>query len=119
MKEPLGAKTRTTLPRAPLYARIADDLRTRIAGGLLPDGFRVASSRTLARQLGVSRNSVIAAYELLTAEGLLESRHGSGTRVRVAPKFRIDPRQLLRAAQYPSVSVSIEDPDGHCLRLHR
>lgn len=42
-------------------------------------GTRLPSSRDLARALGVTRNTVIAALEDLMAEGLLVSRQGSGT----------------------------------------
>jgi GntR family transcriptional regulator/MocR family aminotransferase len=106
------------LPRPPLYWRIADDLRRAIAGGRLPLGARLPSSRALARQLGVSRNTVLTAYDLLAADGLLAGRTGSGTVVTKAPEPRLDPRQLLRDAHYPARSVSFRDPDGNSLSLH-
>jgi DNA-binding GntR family transcriptional regulator len=107
------------LPRASLYRRIADDLRGAIADGRLPRGARVPSSRALARQLGVSRNSVLAAYDLLAAEGLLAGCTGSGTIVRSAPARRIDPKRLLRDAHYPADPVRLHDPDGNPVYLHR
>lgn len=47
-------------------------LREAIAGGRLAPGLRLPSSRELAAQVGVSRNTAVAAYELLASEGWLE-----------------------------------------------
>jgi DNA-binding GntR family transcriptional regulator len=102
-----------------LYRRIADDVRRAIAGGRLPAGARLPSSRALARQLGVSRNTVLTAYDSLAADGLLAGRTGSGTVVRSAAAPRLDARQLLRDAHYPAGSVSFCDADGNSLYLHR
>jgi GntR family transcriptional regulator/MocR family aminotransferase len=107
------------LPQLPLYRRIADDLRRSIAAGKLPAGARLPSSRALAMQLGVSRNSVTAAYETLLAEGILVSRRGSGTIVHRAPTRRLEPRSLLREAHYPADAVRFEDPEGNTVYLHR
>ena len=49
--------------------------------GRLRPGARLPGSRALSEQLGVSRNTIILAYETLTAEGYLESREGAGTYV--------------------------------------
>ncbi|MFK8022545.1 MAG: PLP-dependent aminotransferase family protein [Ilumatobacter sp.] len=56
-------------------------LREAIRSGRLDADSSLPSSRSLAADLGVSRSTVVAAYEQLTAEGYLESAHGSGTRV--------------------------------------
>src|SRR5215468_4900338 len=100
MKRATSPIQRSHLPE-PLYRRIADDLRRAIATGKLPRGARLPASRALARQLGVSRNTVLAAYETLAADGLLAGRHGSGTIVRSAPMARINAGRLLRDAHYP------------------
>jgi len=49
-----------------------------IASGAFPPGMRLPSSRKLARQLDVSRNTVVAAYEKLIADGYVLSRQRSG-----------------------------------------
>jgi GntR family transcriptional regulator/MocR family aminotransferase len=54
-------------------------LRSAIVDGLLLPGIRLPSSRALAEQLRVRRNAVVAAYEHLLSDGLIEARHGSGT----------------------------------------
>ncbi|MBZ0135213.1 MAG: PLP-dependent aminotransferase family protein [Planctomycetes bacterium] len=66
---------------APLYQRIADSIRSDVLSGRLRRGERVPSTRTLARELKVNRNTVAQAYEQLVGEGFLEGRHGSGTYV--------------------------------------
>ncbi|MEO8704503.1 MAG: PLP-dependent aminotransferase family protein [Kofleriaceae bacterium] len=53
----------------PLFQRIAIAIATDIERGRLAVGTRLASSRTLARQLGINRNTVVAAYEELCAQG--------------------------------------------------
>src|SRR6185503_14728817 len=47
--------------------------------GAIAAGIRLPASRTLARDLGVSRTTVIDAFDRLIAEGLAEARVGSGT----------------------------------------
>ncbi len=56
-------------------------LRDAVRAGRLAAGTRLPSSRSLSSDLGISRNTVAAAYAQLTAEGWFEARQGSGTRV--------------------------------------
>ena len=65
----------------PLYRQIYDWFRDAILSGQLPRGHSVPSTRSLALHLGVSRAPVLVAFEMLLAEGYLQSRIGSGTRV--------------------------------------
>lgn len=67
--------------RAPLYRQLYERLRSEILAGQLEPGARLPSTRTLASQLGVSRNTTALAYQQLLLEGYLESRVGDGTRV--------------------------------------
>lgn len=69
-------------------ARIYLALREAVLDGRLACGDRVPATRDLARQLGVSRGTVTAAYDRLVAEGFLESRTGSGTFVGSVPLAR-------------------------------
>lgn len=66
----------------PLSARIADALAGAVQTGDLASLARLPSERALARSLGVSRGTVVAAYDDLRARALVERRQGSGTRVR-------------------------------------
>ena len=57
-------------------------IRAAVLDGRLRDGDLLPPSRELAHQLAVSRTTVTAAYERLTAEGFLTGRVGAGTYVR-------------------------------------
>jgi GntR family transcriptional regulator/MocR family aminotransferase len=65
----------------PLFRQLYDGLRHRILDGTLASGTRLPATRGLAGELGVSRNTVLNAYEQLLAEGYLEGKVGSGTYV--------------------------------------
>ncbi|MBD8492025.1 MocR-like pyridoxine biosynthesis transcription factor PdxR [Pseudomonas syringae] len=60
-------------------------LRQRILDGRLVSGTRLPASRDLASALGISRNSVMRAYDQLYAEGFTEGRVGDGTYVARLP----------------------------------
>ena len=60
--------------------QIVEDLRSRITDSRLAPGDPLPSTRILARELGVSRGSVVSAYEQLAGEGFLVAGPG-GTRV--------------------------------------
>lgn len=65
----------------PLNRRLYEALRRAMLEGRLSAGDRLPSSRELAQDLHLSRNTVVAALEQLGAEGYLVSRVGSGTYV--------------------------------------
>jgi len=65
----------------PMYRQIYDALRAAILRGQISPGTRLPPQRDLARELGVSRNTVMMAFEQLAAEGYLEGRVGAGTYV--------------------------------------
>jgi GntR family transcriptional regulator/MocR family aminotransferase len=83
-------------------------------------GRHLPSSRSLARLLGVSRNTVLAAYVELAADGLIEGRRGSRMAVSSAPSrglHALDPKRMLTDAQFPERTVIVVDPDGTPLYL--
>ncbi len=65
----------------PLYQQVEAQIRAAIHTGRLRPGARVPGIRTLAEDLGVARVTVAVAYEQLAAEGYLDARVGSGTRI--------------------------------------
>lgn len=65
----------------PLHVRIANSLRGDFERGAFGAGDPLPTTRDLARDLGVSRSTVVRAYEQLTREGWIEGRVGRGTRV--------------------------------------
>ncbi|MFF9484616.1 PLP-dependent aminotransferase family protein [Streptomyces sp. NPDC014676] len=60
---------------------LTEALREAVRTGRLAPGTRLPSSRSLAADLGIARNTVADAYADLVAEGWLTARQGSGTRV--------------------------------------
>jgi DNA-binding transcriptional MocR family regulator len=81
MNEALLTDLRPTDDATPAYRQIAAKLAALIRDGRLPAGERLPPDRTLARALGLSRTTVVAAYDELKAAGLVHGRQGSGTYV--------------------------------------
>ncbi|HLL33653.1 PLP-dependent aminotransferase family protein [Streptomyces sp.] len=77
---------------------LTDALRDAVRTGRLAPGTRLPSSRSLATDLGLARNTVAGAYADLVAEGWLTARQGSGTRVADRPV----PPPARRPAPTPS-----------------
>lgn len=65
----------------PLHTQVYVGLRDSILDGRLRPGASMPSTRDLPNVLGVSRNTVLAAYDQLQSEGFIEPRVGSGTYV--------------------------------------
>lgn len=94
----------------PLYRQIYSAIREAILQRRLRPGVRLPSTRDMADLFDVSRNTVVNAFEQLTAEGYVEARVGSGTYV----TNRL-PEAFLRAYQ----SESPAQPDGNRRTLSR
>ena len=92
-------------PGQGLARQLYQGLRGRILTGELAAGVRLPASRELARLLGVSRNTVTAAYEQLLAEGFLDSRPGDGTYVVPVTQALTAPDATVRATPAPPASV--------------
>ncbi len=109
--------------RTPLFVRIARALSEDIRRGRLRPGSRLPGSRVLARTLAVHRNTVLAAFRELLAEGWIEARHGRGTFVSdalpEAPARRVRPRTAARVgAREPGFDVvphELTPPREHVL----
>ncbi len=71
--------------RVPLYEQLYRSIAHEISTGALPAGARMPGKRSLAAELSVSVNTVDGAYQLLAAEGYLESRPRSGFYVQEYP----------------------------------
>ncbi|SEF80067.1 transcriptional regulator, GntR family [Thermomonospora echinospora] len=72
----------------PAYLRIAGELREQIRRGDYPPGSRLPTLARLCQTHGVSEIVVRQAVALLRGEGLVETRRGGGTVVRVRPAAR-------------------------------
>lgn len=77
---------------APAYRQLYEQIRRSILTGQLQAGAQLPASRHLASETGLSRNTVLAAFDQLRAEGYLEGRRGSGTYV-----ANVLPEQMLSA----------------------
>src|SRR3546814_6434027 len=62
----------------PLHSQLTRALKTAMRSGLV-GGSRLPATRQLANELGISRNTVLAAYEQLRAEGFIDGRVGPGS----------------------------------------
>ncbi|MFI9153938.1 PLP-dependent aminotransferase family protein [Streptomyces sp. NPDC053367] len=92
---------------------LTDALREAVRTGRLAPGTRLPSSRALAADLGIARNTVADAYADLVAEGWLTARQGSGTRVadRAAPAAPAGPPPAHRAPGRPRYDLTPGTPD--------
>lgn len=106
---------------APRFVRIAEALVEQIRRGVLRPGAPLPSSRRLAEELGVHRNTVLAALAELDAEGWTRSEPARGVFVRDAlperrtraPRRGRDPERLGFAlpARGPGASASDAEPE--------
>src|SRR4051812_30467716 len=106
-------------PGAGRRAGLEHALRTAIRTGRLAPGERIPSSRALAHDLGLARNTVAEAYAQLAAEGYLRARQGAPTRVagrreagrtaRPAPPARAPGIAALEVAVRHDLRVGIPD----------
>jgi GntR family transcriptional regulator/MocR family aminotransferase len=80
----------------PLFQQLYEQVRDSILAGRLRTGARLPASRTLARDLGVSRTTVLNALEQLRAEGYVRGKVGSGTHV---------------VSMIPGVAMRVNHPD--------
>lgn len=87
---------------------IADSVRERIERGDLAPGGTLPPVRTLAEDLGVNRNTVVAAYRLLTQAGLVEARGRAGTRV--AERAQIAQEGFARGTVLRDLGTGNPDP---------
>ena len=71
----------------PMYAQIVDGVKQRVAIGDWPPGHSLPSIRALATELRVSVITVKRAYLELEHEGVIVTRHGSGSTVAERPRL--------------------------------
>ncbi|MEH0577325.1 PLP-dependent aminotransferase family protein [Streptomyces sp. B21-108] len=86
-------------------------LRDAVRDGRLSPGTRLPATRRLAGELGISRNTVKAAYDQLVAEGYLTARQGSGTQVAPLPPVTAEPPEAAARARAPRFDLRPGSPD--------
>jgi GntR family transcriptional regulator/MocR family aminotransferase len=97
----------------PLHRQLCDQIKATIQ----PET-RLPSTRLLATYLGVSRNTVVAAYDELASQGLIEARQGSGVYVRGASSKPRGIEAIAKAACFPSRQIVIADLDGNSIAMN-
>lgn len=107
----------------PLGARLAQGLRQAVLDGVVPAGQRLPATRALAARLGVARNTLVAVYAQLEAEGFVVAGHGSGTYAcKMAPEHvapRRPPRAARSSAALPAPALSARGQRYQAHPLHR
>ncbi|MFL5574609.1 MAG: PLP-dependent aminotransferase family protein [Gemmatimonadaceae bacterium] len=97
----------------PLHRQVYDGLRDAILGGRLLPGARLPSTRALAADLGVARNTVALAFDQLRTEGYVSGKRGGGTRVRgVIPDALLTVRTARPARGHAPPRASAVAPGG-------
>ncbi|GAA4555048.1 GntR family transcriptional regulator [Pseudonocardia xishanensis] len=106
----VGGSRHQSASGQPAYKALYEQLRSSILSGQLAAGTRLPPSRILAADTGMSRNTVLAAFEQLQAEGYVTGRQGSGTYVaQVLPERLLgDPATSVRPS--PSSSATARVP---------
>jgi GntR family transcriptional repressor for pyruvate dehydrogenase complex len=105
---PGETRARTPLPHS-AAERIVHHVRSLLERGELSPGDRLPAERTLAEQTGVSRSSVRIGLRALSAMGVIQSRHGSGTFITDGPPaLESEPLQFLAARHGVTRSTMFE-----------
>jgi GntR family transcriptional regulator/MocR family aminotransferase len=98
----------------PVYRQIADGVRESALEGRMEAGGKLPPTRELARQLGVNRQTVVAAYEYLANRGWVRSHTGKGTFLAV-PSKATEPdttaQRTTRHSWMPTFSRAVEGPN--------
>jgi GntR family transcriptional regulator/MocR family aminotransferase len=92
---------------APLQRQLYGQIREAVLTGRLAPATRLPSTRTLAAELGCSRNTVLGAFDQLIAEGYLDCRAGSGSYV-----SRVLPETLLARPAARPASIAASQPSA-------
>jgi GntR family transcriptional regulator/MocR family aminotransferase len=92
-----------------LARAVATTLRQALFEGRVPDGARLPSTRSLAREFAISRNVAIEAYAMLEAEGLLAPNRGGGTTVVRPERERVRSSKRRAALDFAHIPAPILD----------
>ena len=105
---PLPALTLDASSPTPLHRQIYFEIRSAILDGRLKPGARLPASRSLARDLSISRNTVTTAFDQLAAEGYIEARTGAGSFVPAhLPRDHVKPASTTMSARTDEASSGL------------
>src|SRR5277367_1202193 len=104
--------TSSLVPRrgSPLFLQLSNALADDIRTGRLKPGDALPGTRALAVRLRVNRNTIIAGYQDLIAQGLVRTRRGGGTFVAELAKLQLRTPAASRPSQTPSYALAAPLP---------
>ena len=92
----------------PRYQALADEITTLLLDGRIAPDTALPSERELAGQLGVSRSTITAAYRALATSGVLVSRQGSGSVLRLPAGARVGgPSARVRLPEHGEAVIDL------------
>ena len=102
---------------APIYRQVVRQVVEGVASGALAPGERLPSLRAMAQQLAVAPLTVKKAYDVLEADGVIETRRGQGTFVSeaVARSTRSAVQRVRPLARRLVVEADVAGLDAHAL----
>jgi GntR family transcriptional regulator / MocR family aminotransferase len=106
-----GVDLHLDVPSTRIRTGLETTLRDAVRSGRLAPGVRLPSSRQLARDLGLARNTVAEAYGQLVAEGWLTARQGSGTQVAARPGLSVRTVDTAVRSRQPRYDLRPGVPD--------
>ncbi len=103
---------------SPLHRQIRRQIAEVIRSGSVGYASRLPSTRVMARILGVSRNTVLAAYDELAANDLVRGERGSGVRIKAPVRGPLPLHRIVRDSGFPLRALAISDPDGNPIGIN-
>lgn len=98
----------------PIYLQIIGFIQRGIVAGTICDGDEIPSRRMLSAMLGVNPNTVQKSYAMLEEQGLIQSRAGAKSFVRVGPETVSALRQEVLSASLRSMVESMKQMGMTC-----
>lgn len=90
----------------PLYIQIFNQFKKYIENGSIPQGYKLPTIRSLAKELGVNNITVINAYKLLELNGYVNKKVGSGTYVSQDIKQNDLTREDIKALEHGQILLN-------------
>jgi GntR family transcriptional regulator/MocR family aminotransferase len=96
--------------KTPIFEQICGFIREQAISGELPEGTRLPPTRVFATELGVSRSTVITAYEQLEAEGYLQGLRGSGYTVCAMGQVELQEQRARKPSATSEMQADLARP---------
>ena len=94
----------------PVFEQICMAIRKQAVSGDLPQGKKLPPTRVFATELGVSRSTIVTAYEQLVAEGYLQSTPGSGYTVCPIGSVELNVSNHPALSEQPAETIASPKP---------